>query len=115
MDDAATPVAASAPRVAESAGPVAVSRAKGRPHGKVHKAPVIPYDLLPSPTADQVRDARAAAGQTQLQAAAVIGARQSVKWAQYEGGRYVMPAASWTWYLLATGQHPSLGLKKKRT
>ena len=121
MSDAATPVAASAPPVgesaipvAQSAGPVTVSRPKGRPFGKDRKPLRVMAELLPVPTGSQIMAARLAAGQTQTQAAKVIGSNRTARWSDYEGEVTSMPAASWTWYLLATGQHPALGLKKKR-
>ena len=106
MSDAATPVAASAPPVGESAIPAAVSRPKGRLR--------VTAELLPVPTGAQIMAARLAAGQTQTQAAKVIGSNRTARWSDYEGEVTSMPAASWTWYLLATEQHPVLGLKKKR-
>ena len=114
MSDAATPVAASAPPVGESAIPVAVSRPKGRPFGKDRKPLRVMAELLPVPTGAQIMAARLAAGQTQTQAAKVIGSNRTARWSDYEGEVTSMPAASWTWYLLATEQHPVLGLKKKR-
>ena len=121
MDDAAAPVgksatrvAASAPPVVQAAAPVAVSRAKGRPVGK-RKAVKVMAELLPAPTGAQVYAARIAAGQSQTEAANVVGANRPATWSYYEGSITPMPALAWTWYLLATGQHPAMGLKKKRT
>lgn len=68
--------------------------------------------LQPTPTADQVRAARTAAGHTQAQAAAAVGLKRWNTWAEYEGGK-PMPALTWSWYLLATGQHPGAELRAR--
>lgn len=68
--------------------------------------------LLPEPSAQQVRAARDSAGHTQVQAAATIGIGRWQTWSEYEGGKCAMPALSWTFYLLATGQHPVAALRK---
>ncbi len=71
-------------------------------------------ELLPAPSPTQVAGARAAAGHTQAKAAALIGVNRWQTWSEYEGGKSPMPALSWTFYLLATGQHPELQLASRR-
>ena len=88
MDSPAPPVAESAPPVAEFLG------------------------LLSHPPPDQVREARIRAGHTLRQAAAVIGSPRPSTWAEYEADRRNIPAPIWTWYLLATDQHPTLELRQ---
>lgn len=57
-----------------------------------------------TPTADQVREARSAAGLTQAQAAALIymGARA---WRKYESGEAVMHAAFWELFRIKVITH----------
>jgi putative transcriptional regulator len=60
-----------------------------------------------NPTPAQVLAAREAAGHSQLDAAELIfGSERG--WQEYEAGRRRMHPAIWTWYLVATGQHPRL-------
>lgn len=66
--------------------------------------------LLPQPAAEAVRAARATAGHTQAQAAAAVGLKRWQTWAEYEGGK-PMPPLTFTWYMLATGQHPAAELR----
>lgn len=59
-----------------------------------------------SPTTEQVRAAREAAGLTQTQAGELIfGARRT--WADWEGGQRKMPLTAWHLFLLLTDQHPT--------
>ena len=75
--------------------------------------PAEPFELLPAPSADEIRAARAAAGHTQAQASALVGFRRWATWADYEAGK-PMPPLAWTWYLLSTGQHPGARLTRRR-
>lgn len=74
---------------------------------------------LPVATPQTVRAARLAAGQSQAQAAALIGLADRSNWAAYERDP-AMPtarqidAAKWSLYLLATDQHPSYRLAARR-
>ena len=66
--------------------------------------------LLPAPTADQVRAARAAAGHSQAQAAAIMGYRRLDRISEAERGVGAIDPVRWTLYLLATEQHPKFRL-----
>ena len=63
---------------------------------------------LPQPTPAAIRAALAAAGHTQVQAAEAMmyGARERVT--ELLAGRRQIEPVRWAWYLLVTGQHPSL-------
>jgi hypothetical protein len=71
-----------------------------------------------TPTAQQIKNARLAAGLTQSEAALSCGmsvtdpatgrGRTSRTWIAYESADRVMPASTWAIFLLATGQHPEL-------
>ena len=67
------------------------------------------------PTPDDIRSARAAAGHTQAEAAALVhAARRSWEaWESTSAGTATraMPLASWELYLLKTLQHPTLSLR----
>lgn len=56
-----------------------------------------------TPTKEQVKQARANAGLTQSQAAAVIY-KQILAWQRYESGDRVMDAAYYELFLIKTGQ-----------
>lgn len=68
--------------------------------------------MLPKPTPDAVRAARAAAGHTQAQAAELVHYRSWVRWAEAErlDGPGMRDAAKWELYLLKAGLHPTLRL-----
>lgn len=68
---------------------------------------------LPTPTPDEIRAARTAAGHTQAQAAEVMGYAALARVSEIETGRRTIDPARWTWYLLATGQHPTLRLVRR--
>ncbi len=70
--------------------------------------------LLPAPTPDQIAAARAATGANQTEAARVTGHSRQQTWSDWERGVKPMPALTWTWYLLATGQHPNVRLTGRR-
>lgn len=74
-----------------------------------------PSALLPVPTGDEVRVARTAAGHTQSEAAQVMGYSAWARVSEIESGRRPIDAARWTWYLLATGQHPTLAISRRAT
>lgn len=71
--------------------------------------------ILSQPTREAVKAAREHAGQTQEQAAESAGLSARVRWTEYENGTRQMDATRWTLYLLATGQHPTFKLVRKRT
>ena len=62
-----------------------------------------------SPTFEQVREARLAAGHTQGEAAAAVYLGDKVRWTEYESDSRNMDAARWELYLIKTGQHPEYG------
>jgi DNA-binding transcriptional regulator YiaG len=67
---------------------------------------------LPPPSIADLRTARAAAGHTQAQAAALL----SVSWRtlqDWERGIAAMPPAMLTLYLLLTDQHPGYRLRRR--
>ena len=70
-----------------------------------------PLDNLPDPTAAAVKAARAAAGHSLAQAAALVGLANRGRWWDYEQSTSQIDRARWALYLLATGQHPSLRLR----
>lgn len=101
-------------------------RAKGRPRGcstnrdgsalpcSTNRGVPAPLStLLPSPSPQDVKLTRLAAGHTQAQAAAAIGASRWQTWSDYEGGINPMPPLAWTWYLLVTCAHPVAALKRR--
>ena len=64
---------------------------------------------LPDPAPDVVAAARAAAGLSQSQAAALAGLGAGARWAEYERSGVSarrIDLARWALFLLATGQHP---------
>ena len=58
-----------------------------------------------SPSKEEVRSAREAAGLTMKDAAALVG-RHHNRWTEYEGGVYPMPPPLWELFLVKTNQHP---------
>lgn len=77
-----------------------------------------PFDLLAGlPTSEpaDVREARVTAQLTQRQAAALAGLGDPMRWSDYECGRHAISAERWALFLLATGQHPTLRIAKRRT
>lgn len=70
--------------------------------------------LLPQPTPAAIKAARLAAGLIQLQAANLVGAASFQTWNYWESGKRSIPADSWALFLLATDQHPTLRLAKRR-
>jgi hypothetical protein len=71
------------------------------------------------PSPENVLAARVAAGQTQAQAAALVGLSGGIRWSEYErtssgpSSRRI-DAARWHLYLLLTDQHPEYRLAKRR-
>lgn len=63
------------------------------------------------PLPADVAMARAEAGQTQAQAAAVVYRDRYLTWQRWELGSTPMPLDAWELYLLKTGQHPTHRLK----
>ena len=83
----------------------------GHPCSGIFDPPVAGFlGLLEPGTPDEIREARRRAGHSQVRAAALIGSARVMTWCEYESGKHRIPAAAWTWYLLATDQHPSLSL-----
>jgi DNA-binding XRE family transcriptional regulator len=58
---------------------------------------------MDSPDPNQIIAARHATGHTQTEAAETVFATLRA-WQNWEAGKYVIPAAEWTLYLLLTGQ-----------
>lgn len=75
--------------------------------------PLALTELLDPPSPEEVKAARIAAGHTQAQAAETVGFSRKATWSDYEGPKQ-MPSLHWTWYLLATGQHPTAVLSRAR-
>ena len=80
-------------------------------------------ERISSPTPQDVREARAAAGLTQAQAAALVspakGKSSYRAWQVYEvevgqPDHRAIPLPTWELFLLLTGQHPTMKLTKKR-
>lgn len=69
---------------------------------------------LPPPTPEAIRAARAAAGHTQEDAAALVHLRAAKRWSEYERGVLPICEARWELYLLLTGQHPDLTVAARR-
>ena len=68
-----------------------------------------------SPTTDQIRQARTAAGLTQHKAADILRVHV-ITWQRWEGKTTrttEMPFAYWHLFLLLTGQHPKFQLQPK--
>ncbi len=63
-------------------------------------------EFLDKPTPESIRAARAAAGLTQAEAAAVVHRPSYRTWQDWERGRARMPPDAWELFLLKTGQHP---------
>lgn len=76
---------------------------------------VDPLASMPEPTAEAVKAARLEAGLTQAQAAELLGLGHVMRWSEYERGVYGMDVARFALFLLATGQHPTLKLSRRRT
>lgn len=72
-----------------------------------HQTPA-PGSRPPSPTAHQVRAARAAAGHTAAQAAALIY-MEARAWRYYEAGTREMHPAIWELYRIKCAQNPMNG------
>ena len=68
---------------------------------------------LPPPTPEAIAAARAAAGHTQAQAAALVGLSRRDRWSEMETGKRPMDLARWELYLLLTNQHPVWRLVKR--
>jgi hypothetical protein len=108
MTDATIHITTSAAR---KAAWVRASRAAGmrlgdwiieRVEASMHKS-----DAIPAPTPEAVRAARAAAGHTQAEAAALVHYRSNTRWAEdeREGGPGMRDLARWELYLIKTAQH----------
>jgi len=68
---------------------------------------------MPTPTPDEIRIARLAAGLTQAQACALADIAYQSKWAAYEAGTAPMNGMRWLVFLLRTDQHPQLKLVRR--
>ena len=56
--------------------------------------------MKPSPTPAEIRQARLEAGLTQAQAAELVALSHQPRWAEYEAGVKLMPAARWELFQL---------------
>lgn len=66
-----------------------------------------------TPSSTVIRIARAAAGLTQAQAAALVHLGAQPRWAEYERGDRPIELARWELFLLLTNQHPTLAVRVK--
>lgn len=80
-------------------------------------------DRITSPSPQDIRAARKAAGLTQTQAAALVspakGKASYRGWQPYEAetcqpGHRTIPLSTWELFLLMTEQHPTMRLVRKR-
>ena len=69
---------------------------------------------LPQPTPEEIKQARAAAGLTQVEAAAQAGVSGDRVWKMWEAGDRVPTAQTWELWLLRVGLHPTMELRRKR-
>lgn len=67
-----------------------------------------------TPSPQEIAEARARAGHTQEQAAALVGLSRRDRWSEYERGIRPMDPARWELYLLLTDQHPELKTTRRR-
>lgn len=70
-----------------------------------------------TPTPDEIRAARVAAGLTQQQAAEAVGltpAGGNIRWSEYENGTRTPDVARWTLFLLIVRMHPEWRLKRNK-
>lgn len=82
-------------------------------------APIL--ERVSAPTSEQVRQARVAAGLTQTQAAQLTSPAQVKPYATWQGYEVdetnprhrAIPLATWELFLLLTGQHSSLVLRRQ--
>lgn len=70
--------------------------------------------IPPVPSPGEVRAARRHAGHTLAQAAAAMGYTSHSRVAELESGVRRIEAVRWGWYLLVTGQHPTMLLKHRK-
>lgn len=70
-------------------------------------------DQVSEPTPGDVIAARQRAGQSQTQAAALVGLSGGIRWSEYERGVRVPELSRWALYLLATGQHPGASARPR--
>lgn len=71
-------------------------------------------DRLPELSPASIKEARAASGLSQTQAAMLTGLSSGTAWSEYERGVRNMDPARWVMFLLATGQHPEWELRHRR-
>jgi putative transcriptional regulator len=69
--------------------------------------------LVKSPTVDEVRAARIAAGLTQTAAGELVGGSLTT-WQGWEYGTRTVSPAVWAMFLLLTSQHPTHRLATRR-
>lgn len=69
-----------------------------------------------TPTPDEIRSARIAAGLTQAQAAESVGlgAAGNMRWSEYENGTRTPDVARWTLFQLIIRIHPEWRLKRNK-
>mgnify|MGYP000856731639 FL=1 len=82
-----------------------------------------PSLLGAQPTPEAVREARQRAGLTQAQAALLVSDAQGQPYRTWQGyeaavgtrGHRAIPAATWAFFLLLTGQHPTHTLTARKS
>ena len=77
------------------------------------KIPYLRFTFV-TPTPDEIRKIRVAAGLTQAQAAQSVGLGQQERWAEYEAGTRTPDVARWALFLLIVRQHPEWRLKRTK-
>jgi hypothetical protein len=61
---------------------------------------------LPIPSGQQIAQARASAGLTQSEAAALVHLSDGKRWSEYERGTQPIEPARWELFVIKTGGHP---------
>jgi predicted transcriptional regulator len=77
------------------------------------KIPYLRFTYV-TPTQEDIRKIRVAAGLTQAQAAQSVGLGAQERWAEYENGARVPDVARWALFLLIVRQHPEWRLKRTK-
>jgi transcriptional regulator with XRE-family HTH domain len=68
---------------------------------------------MSSPTPEQIRAGREAAGLSQAQAARVALLGDKARWSEYERGIGSIDAARWALFLMLTDQHPEFRVERR--
>ena len=74
----------------------------------------LPVEALANPTPALIRQVRMEAGLSQLDAARSVGCSHAARWGEYEAGTVRMTICKWELFLLKTGRHPLVVLRKRR-